>query len=108
VESSGFVLVLTTLPAVADHMAFARTLVQERLAACVNVLPEMMSVYRWQDNIEQDRERQVLIKTTASRRDALEARIKELHKYEVPELLVLPISGGSSEYLAWLKESVGE
>ena len=93
---------LTTLPADADGAAFARTLVQERLAACVNVLPEMTSVYRWQGSIEEARERQVVIKTSAGEVERLHARVRALHPYDTPEWLVIAISGGSTDYLAWL------
>lgn len=98
-------LVLTTLGADADATTLARTLVEERLAACVNVLPPMSSIYRWKATIEQDREQQLIIKTTAGRVAALEARLRELHPYEVPEFLVLRVSGGSAAYLQWMAES---
>jgi periplasmic divalent cation tolerance protein len=99
------VLVLTTVGADADAVALARTLVNERLAACVNVLPPMTSVYRWRGNIEEDREQQMVIKTAAARVPALQARLRELHPYELPEFLVVPASG-SEAYLAWTGESV--
>ena len=102
---TGCVVVCTTLSAKASVEMFAETLVAERLAACVNVFAEMESVYRWKGAIERDRERQVLIKTTAERLPALEARLRALHPYEVPELLVLPVIGGSERYLAWLRDS---
>ena len=95
------VLVLTTIGADADAIAFARTLVEERLAACVNVLPVMLSVYRWKGVVEQEREQQLVIKTAASRVTALEARVRELHPYELPEFLVLSASG-SRAYLDWI------
>ena len=100
-----FVVVLTTVPVDFDAATFASTLVGERLAACVNVLPEMESTYRWQGNIEKGSERQLVIKTTAARLAALQQRIKALHPYEVPEVLVLPVSGGAESYLGWLRES---
>ena len=103
--STDHVVVLTTLPVTADAETFARTLVEQRLAACVNLLPEMTSVYRWKGSIEQDRERQVIIKTTSGRVPALQARIRALHPYEVPELVVLPIVGGNPAYLAWIVEA---
>lgn len=98
---------LTTLGADADAAALARTLVDEGLAACVNVLPVMTSVYRWKGAIEEDRELQLVIKTVATRLPELEQRLRELHPYELPELLVVPVSGGSEAYLAWLRSSVG-
>jgi periplasmic divalent cation tolerance protein len=97
-------IVLTTLGADADAAAIARTLVDERLAACVNILPPMTSVYRWQGKVEQDREQQVVIKTGADRVAALQARLRELHPYELPEFLVLDATG-SEAYLAWVGES---
>jgi periplasmic divalent cation tolerance protein len=100
------VLVLTTIAADADATAIARTLVDERLAACVNILPVMTSVYRWKSTIEQDREQQLVMKTTAERLPVLEARLRQLHPYELPEFLILPTSGGSSEYLAWVAAEV--
>jgi periplasmic divalent cation tolerance protein len=100
------VLVLTTITAEADGVALGRALVAERLAACVNILPAMTSVYRWKGQVEQDREQQVIIKTTRDRLPALEARVRELHSYELPEFLVLAAGGGSEAYLAWVGESV--
>ena len=99
-------LVLTTIAAEADGAAFARTLVEERLAACVNVLPAMTSVYHWKGQVEQDREQQMVIKTTMDRLPALEARVRALHTYELPEFLVIAADEGSAAYLAWLDESV--
>jgi periplasmic divalent cation tolerance protein len=99
------VLVLTTLPIDADGGAFARALVDERLAACVNVLPAMTSIYRWKGQVEQDREQQVIIKTTRDRLAVLEARVRELHSYELPEFLVIAASGGAEAYLTWVEEN---
>lgn len=98
-------IVLTTIGADADAASIAKTLVDERLAACVNILPPMTSVYRWQGNVEQDREQQMVIKTTSDRVEALHARLRQLHPYELPEFLVLAASG-SDAYQAWVGESV--
>ncbi len=100
-----YVIVLTTLPADADAGGFGRTLVEERLAACVNILPAMESVFRWEGRVEQEAERQVIIKTARERVAALWDRIRELHPYEVPEFVVLSISDGSDAYLRWLGDS---
>ena len=97
-----YVIVLTTLPAGAENDAFGRTLVEERLAACVNLLPPMESVYRWEGQVERDTERQVVIKTARDRVAALWDRIRELHPYETPEFVVLTISDGSEAYLGGL------
>ena len=79
-------------------------LVDERLAACVNVLPTMTSFYRWQGGVERDAERQVIIKTTRDRVVAVQQRLIELHSYDVPEVLVLPVSDGSTAYLDWIRK----
>lgn len=100
-----YVIVLTTLPADADGPGFGRKLVEERLAACVNLLPVMESVFRWEGRVEQDTERQIIVKTSRERVAALWDRIRELHPYEVPEFLVLPVHDGSDAYLRWLGES---
>ena len=100
--SEEFVVVLTTFPANGDVEAFASALVQERLAACVNVLPNVRSIYTWEGKIERADERQLLIKTRTDRVHDLETRLKALHRYEIPEFLVIPVMDGSREYLAWI------
>ena len=99
------VLVWTTIGATVDGQQLASILVKERLAACVNLLPEMDSIYVWKNVVQHDRERQLLIKTSERRVAALEARIRELHTYDVPEFIVTPIVGGSEAYLSWIRES---
>jgi periplasmic divalent cation tolerance protein len=101
------VIVLTTLGADADAADLARTLVEQRLAACVNIVGDVTSIYRWKDGVEEDEEQLLLIKTTADLVEALQARLRELHPYELPEFLVVPVTGGSEGYLRWLLESVG-
>jgi periplasmic divalent cation tolerance protein len=98
-------IVLTTIGSETDALRLARTLVDERLAACVNVLPVMVSVYRWKGTVEQDKEQQVVIKTSSDRLPALETRLRQLHPYELPEFLVLDVEGGAA-YQAWVRESV--
>jgi len=100
-----FILVLTTLPADGEPEKLASQLVEERLAACVNILPAMRSVYRWKNAIERADKRQLVIKTTRARVTALESRLRALHPYDVPEFVVLPIDSGSAAYLSWLTES---
>ena len=102
-ERDQVVLVLTTIGADADAAAFARTLIEERLAACVNVLPPMTSVYRWKETVEVGREQQLFIKTTSGRAAALEARLRELHLYELPEFLVLAGQAGDA-YRDWVAD----
>lgn len=96
------VLILTTVPSAALGEEIARALVTEHLAACVNIGAAMTSIYRWKENIEQETERQIVIKTTAARVKAVEQRIKELHSYELPECLVLEAVGGSDAYVNWV------
>ena len=96
------VLVLTTMPDDDRADALARTLVDERLASCVNVLAPMRSTYRWRGTVEREAERQLVIKTTRARIPELETRLQALHPYELPEFLVVPIDGGSDAYLEWV------
>ncbi len=100
-----YCIVLTTFPIDKDAEAFAAALIEERLAACVNILPAMRSIYSWKGVIERSDERQLLIKTTNSRLRELETRLQGLHPYEVPEFVVLPIVEGSADYLSWLAQN---
>ena len=99
------VLVLTTAPEpIAEPMA--RSLVDERLAACVNVHAPMTSFYRWHGEVQQDGERQLVIKTTRARVSAVQARVRELHSYELPEFLVVAVEEGGEGYIDWVKSGV--
>ncbi len=97
------VLVLTTIPSTDQGEAIARALIDERLAACVNVLPPMTSFYRWKGVVERDTECQLVVKTTRDRVAAVDARIRDLHTYELPELLVLAADDGGRQYLEWVR-----
>jgi periplasmic divalent cation tolerance protein len=101
---TGVILVLTTMPDDDRAGALARTLVDERLAACVNVHGPMTSVYRWKGGVERDPERQLVIKTTRDRLAALETRLRALHPYELPEFIVVSVDEGSAAYLQWVTE----
>jgi periplasmic divalent cation tolerance protein len=105
--SSAVVIVLTTVGSETDAGALARVLVDERLAACVNLLPEMRSVYRWQGNVCDDAERQLVIKTTESRLPALELRLAAIHPYELSEFVVLR-GEASAAYAAWTADATRE
>ncbi len=83
----------------------ATALVEERLAACVNLLPGLTSIYRWQDSVRREPECLLLIKSTAARFEALCSRLRALHPYEVPEIIALPVSHGDPAYLQWLTEN---
>ena len=97
-----FLLVLCTCPDAATADALAQALVEERLAACVNVLPGVRSVYRWQGAVERTDEVLLLAKTTVARFDELEARIVALHPATLPEVIACDIAGGLDRYLAWV------
>jgi periplasmic divalent cation tolerance protein len=99
-------LVLSTLPNAEVAASIARTLFEERLCACVNILPAIRSIYRWQGTVHDEPEVLALIKTTAERYDALAARLRALHPYEVPEILALDVAAGAASYLAWVGEQV--
>jgi periplasmic divalent cation tolerance protein len=99
-------LVLTTAGSKEEARRIARTLVERRLAACVNVIPQIESVYRWQGNIEEAEEWLLLIKTTGAAFERVRDAIRELHSYDLTECICLAIDGGSSAYLEWLQNSV--
>ena len=95
-------IVFTHLPDAAGAQALAKLLVDQRRAACVNILTPCHSVYRWQDKMESAIEVPMLIKTTAERYNALEAAIRAHHPYELPEIVAVPVECGLPDYLAWV------
>jgi periplasmic divalent cation tolerance protein len=95
-------LILTNCPDEESANAIALAVVEEKLAACVNILPRVQSIYRWQGAVESASEIPLLIKSTAANYPALEKRIAELHPYDVPEIVALPITHGLPAYLNWL------
>ncbi len=99
------IVVLCTCPDPALAQRLAEQIIGERLAACVNLLPEMGSLYIWNEQIEQSREVQLLIKTRAALFEPLRAFIRRHHPYEVPEILALPVQQGDADYLGWLTKS---
>ena len=99
-------VVLSTVATAEDAERLARALVDRGLAACVNVLPGVISIYRWKGQVEADAERLLVIKTRAERFEALREAIVSLHPYGVPEVIALAITAGHAPYLAWLDESV--
>ena len=100
------ILVLTTVPVGDAGESIARTLVEERLAACVNLQPAMTSHYVWNGTVERGEERQLVAKTTRARLPALRERLEQLHSYELPELIVIEVGDGSAAYLEWVEASV--
>jgi periplasmic divalent cation tolerance protein len=100
------VLVLSTAPSTAEGTIIGRRLVEEHLAACVNVLPGARSIFFWEGRVQEADEALLVIKTRRARYQDLERRILELHSYSVPEVLALSIDMGTPPYTAWLRESV--
>ncbi len=103
---TNIVVILTTMPDTAQTDELSRALVDERLAACVNVGAPMSSTYRWRDAVERETERQLVIKTTRDRIGDVERRLRQIHPYELPEFLVLAVERGSEAYVAWVSDSV--
>ena len=99
-------IVLTTAGSETEARKMAQTLVERRLAACVNIIPRIQSVYRWEGKVEETEECLLLIKTVKAREDQVRTAIRELHTYDLPECIAIPIESGSAEYLKWLSDSV--
>ncbi len=104
-ESTDCVAVLVTVASRAEGERIADALVTERLAACVNIVGPVQSVYRWDNQVQRDEELLLIIKTRALLLGDLEARIKALHSYQTPEVIALPITSGSQAYLDWLRSA---
>jgi periplasmic divalent cation tolerance protein len=103
-----FVQIMTTLPGRAEAQLIAASLVDRRLAACVQVIGPIHSTYRWQGQVESAEEWLCLVKTAAEKYAAIERLLAELHPYDVPELIATPITAGGATYLKWLGEQLGE
>jgi periplasmic divalent cation tolerance protein len=99
-------IVFITAGSAEEAERIAHALVEERLAACVNIVPGVTSVYRWEGQVQRDAEVLLVAKTLEANVARLAQRVKELHSYDVPEVVALPITDGSPEYLAWLADSV--
>jgi periplasmic divalent cation tolerance protein len=102
------IVALSTCPDEASARRLAEALVSERLATCVNRVTGIASTYFWDGRLQDDAEILLIIKTTTARLAELEARLRALHPYELPELLVLPVLGGNERYLEWVRTGVGE
>lgn len=107
-EADSVRIVLTTASSLDEARRLAHALVERRLAACVNIVPNLTSIYRWQGAVEEAAEALLVIKTTADRLSRLETAVRELHSYEIPELLALAVEAGSQAYLGWLLGSMKE
>jgi periplasmic divalent cation tolerance protein len=99
---TGSIVLFCTCPNEGEARRIAEALVQSRLAACVNLVPGIESIYRWEGEVETAKEVLLLIKSTAQRWDELRGRITELHSYDTPEIVAVPISAGSEKYLNWI------
>jgi periplasmic divalent cation tolerance protein len=99
---SSYIIILTTTPSVKVAQQIAQALVQEHLAACVNIIPNIKSYYIWQNKLCRDKETLLLIKTTRTRFKSIEGRIKQLHPYQIPEIISLDIKQGNKTYLGWI------
>jgi periplasmic divalent cation tolerance protein len=95
-------VVLVTTPTPERAAEIARAVVEERLAACGNVVPGLRSIYRWEGQIQDEGEALLVLKTTRARFEALKERVRALHPYQVPEVIALPVQAGSAPYLAWI------
>lgn len=100
------ILIFSTCDSQEEGERIANALVNESLAACVNLIPGVKSVYRWQGRVETASELLLLIKTTPEYADQVQQRLAELHSYDTPEILEMPVERGSEKYLAWLRSSV--
>lgn len=101
-------VIFVTAGSEAEAETIAKALVEEQLAACVNILNPLRSIYRWEGKLADDREWLLIIKTRTERFSAVEARVKALHSYQAPEVIALPIVQGAEGYLRWLLENVAE
>ena len=97
-------IIYSTTGSVEEARKIARILVEEKLVACVNIIPKIESIYRWQGNIEEDNECVLLAKTTDKNVDKAIQRIKTLHSYEVPDIVAIPVTHGFKEYLDWVED----
>lgn len=101
------IVVYITVPTEEEASRIAKTIVEERIAGCVNIVKGIRSIYNWQGKIEDDEELLMIIKTQRHLFEPLKRRVKELHSYTVPEIIALPIIEGSEDYIKWLKEVTG-
>ncbi len=97
-----YIIVFITAPNEEEAAGISQAIVGERLAACVNIIPSVRSIYRWQGRIEDEQEVLMIVKTKKSLFERLQGRVKELHSYSVPEIIGLPLVKGSKQYLDWL------
>ena len=105
-EKDKVLVVFTTCPSLEVAETIAKALVSERLAACVNRIPGVVSTYIWEGEVQTDKECLLMIKTTDTRIEAVKERVKALHPYELPELIAIPVCAGAESYLDWVRDTV--
>ncbi len=101
------IIILVTASSEEEARTLARELVNARLAACANILPGLTSLFHWKGKVEEEKEVLLILKSRAELFDSIEARVRALHSYEVPEIIALPIQHGSAPYLAWIVDETG-
>ena len=101
---SDFIVAYVTVSSEAEGAKIARSLIEENLAACVNIVPNVHSFYQWQGEMQQDKELLLIIKSQGIKMSSLVQRVKDLHSYDVPEVISMPISDGSRDYLNWVRK----
>jgi periplasmic divalent cation tolerance protein len=101
-----YCVILVTTGSQDEAERIARALVEEKLAACCNIVPGLRSVYRWQDAVQVDEEQLLIIKSAPAHFAAIERRVRDLHAYDVPEIIMLPVTQGFAPYLAWIDQSL--
>ena len=104
-SASDIIVVYITAPNLEEAQSLAHALVQDKLAACVNIIPGIQSVYFWEDAVQTDNELLLICKSQADRFDALKTRVQSLHPYDVPEVISIPLQNGSEPYLNWVREN---
>lgn len=105
-QESQFILILSTAGTADEAGKIAEKLVQDRLVACVNILPGIQSIYRWKDEVQKEQEVLMIMKTTQQRFDEVQRAIRSMHSYEVPEIISFPLEHGSHDYLKWIENTV--
>ncbi len=105
-EELAYIVLFITTPATEEAQRISRALLEQRKAACVNIVPRVSSLFWWQGKIDSARESLLIVKTTASQLNELVTLVKEIHSYDVPEIIAIPIVGGNQDYLEWIGKEV--
>ena len=105
-EEPAYIVLFITTPTVEEAQRISKILLEQRKAACVNIVPRVSSLFWWQGKIDSARESLLIVKTTASQLNELVTLVKEIHSYDVPEIIAIPIVGGNQDYLEWIGKEV--